>query len=314
MPSKADDPTPVPLGSRGGFSLTTDPTGTKPDDYYDEVCALSEKAINQNFERLFQMREKISLLTFWDGDEYMPRIEAKMDHPKVILDFNNTVDPALLFQLRIKEGKIYLNSGDAKGTDLSGWEITVAAALSKMNASNDPEAPATDKSAFKALTKTHEFLAPIDLDAVLAAQAGEALPEPVKMQPGDYSLTRLFASISCKFMLLFTLLSARPTLTVCDCPAVSWGLPLDEWTTCPGPNNTRMKLDTWASLNDDNQAVYSRVKLTLTDWAAHNRTSAFFTLGLEVNLPKPQDSETATYSAFYYMPLRDKAQFQLAQC
>jgi hypothetical protein len=80
--------------SRNNISLNT---GDGPDQYYDEVCALSAHTINDNFELLFKQRPEVKKLVFNDGRHGV--MTATLLPPKIMIDPN---------QERAKNPEIYL--------------------------------------------------------------------------------------------------------------------------------------------------------------------------------------------------------------
>lgn len=63
----------------------------------------------------------------------------------------------------------------------------------------------------------------------------------------------------------------------------------------PGPNGTRMTLEKWIK-EPENSVQATKVTSLLGEWAATHTHSAFFTLGLQVELPEKEESHTATFS------------------
>ena len=139
--------------------------------------------------------------------------------------------------------------------DVSNWVITVVGFLDQMtlapSAYEDARARYRAQAALDEVKKTFDF--------------PEADPQnPEKMMAGEYSVFRLFASIS----------ESR------------WAMPVSEHTRVPvGPNG--MTLDDWEKLSDDNRNNSAKVKNTLQMWALNHGKSAFFTLGLQIRVPRP---------------------------
>lgn len=85
--------------SRFTVSLRTDET--KPNEYYHQICALSENTINKNFERLFAQRgDEIAKLKYFTGDIKAGNLSAVLDPPRVTLQLQNVDNPQLLFRVR----------------------------------------------------------------------------------------------------------------------------------------------------------------------------------------------------------------------
>ncbi|KAK0614429.1 hypothetical protein B0T14DRAFT_499699 [Immersiella caudata] len=277
---------------RYNLSLSTDKesatNGKTFKEYYDQVCALSQGAINRNFEQAFAIlgdEKKTMPLEWFEGDITEGKIKARMDPPHILLDFDNAT-PFIWYKLRFRSGLLVTSSSD-EGTDLTGWEIAVSANLDEMTVSEPPKAgaeiPQDPKAAAAArkaaavaaraleeLNKTHEFLQPVPVEAPPTATPPN---QKVFMKPGEYSIHRLFAAIN----------------------SVKWGLPNTQLSTCPGPNGTRIKLDDWAEADDDNERKYTKLKSVITNWATAHRLSAFFTLGLQVRVPQPEDNPLPTF-------------------
>ena len=63
----------------------------------------------------------------------------------------------------------------------------------------------------------------------------------------------------------------------------------------PDGKGGQMTLENWTK-NPDNNAMYSMVAGTLTNWAASAKHKAFFTLGIQLKLPEA-DRKYSTYGS-----------------
>lgn len=249
--------------------------------YYDQVCALSQETINKNFETLFKQRSEkpeddLSTIS-WEGDEaHYGTITATLLPPRIIIEpYSTESSPEIYFSLRYVSQKSDLmvtaamvanptysfgpNSRieypGAEQVDVSNWVITVIGNLDEMtlnpNEHDDAKKHYETQAALGEVLKTFKF--------------PEANPDkPEKMIAGEYSVFRLFASIS----------------------QTRWTMPVMEHSRVPvGPNG--MTLEEWENLSDENRNNSAKVKLTLQMWAMNHRKSAFFTLGLQIRVPKP---------------------------
>ncbi|KAI0448400.1 hypothetical protein F5B21DRAFT_121905 [Xylaria acuta] len=249
----------VQLLSRNDISLDT---GSEQgvSEYYDQVCALSAKTINKNFEALFAQRPDIKELKYYGEEAQVGDIVATVKAPRIMIEPNQEVgrDPVVYYSVRFDKGKIYYKGSDPVKID--DWIITVAASLKRMIASTgkgmDEGEGFKSNDALQDIKQTHEL--------------PEADPSnPVKMEAGEYSIHRLFAAIS----------------------GTAWALADPELSTVP-VGSGRQTLNEWEK-NPDNKYKASKVKGSLQAWAADREYSAFFTLGLEVQIPDPVNDAEA---------------------
>ncbi|EUC47000.1 hypothetical protein COCMIDRAFT_25055 [Bipolaris oryzae ATCC 44560] len=126
------------------------------------------------------------------------------------------------------------------------------------------------QNAVNELLKDYDFRRPLAPDA-----PEKEKNEDVKMETGEYSINRLFASIN----------------------ALAWSSPQSKYTTCPlGPNGADITIDEWGVLHEDNTEKLSKIKKVLEKWATRHKDSAFFTLGLQISVPRKEDSPLPTFS------------------
>lgn len=154
----------------------------------------------------------------------------------------------------------------SKTVDISNWVVTVIASLAEMTlaptAYESQEAQYAAQAALEEAQNTFEF--------------PEADPKnPVRLMAGEYSVHRLFAAIS----------QTRWAMPVGSMSFVraeqegAQGLPV-------GPEGVTFA--EWAKASPANMNIYGKVILTLQQWAINHETSAFFTLGMQVRVPRPQ--------------------------
>ncbi|KAJ5713547.1 uncharacterized protein N7483_010728 [Penicillium malachiteum] len=271
--------------SRYTFDLQTD--HTRPESYYDQICALSEQTINKNFEKLFEQRkDDITQLKYYKGDISDGKVMAVLNPPVITLKFDD-VDAKMLFRLSFKSGYVIVGKGERNQINLSGWEIAVPANLSTMVV-NPPEAENLSKqerklanNSFHELQKTYEFHATATPEE--QRPSNDKSPPRRMMKPGEYSIHRLFAAINVSNDNVWA-----PTSDS------DWGLPDMQASSVPGPNGSRLSLQEWTE-EAENRSRQASVMHVLRSWAADHRDSALFTLGLQIQLPEKEDSRTPSF-------------------
>ncbi|KAK2006250.1 hypothetical protein LZ32DRAFT_544368 [Colletotrichum eremochloae] len=155
--------------TRNDVSLNIDGAG-ETKEYFDQICALSAKTINKNFDILFKQRPEIKELVYDNGDAGIGRLEATVKAPRILIEPNQSTNTAPEI---IDKGSIYYPGSPTVTID--GWVITVDIQ------EDDVRFPAED--ALKEIQTTHII--------------PESDPtKPIKMRAGEYSIHRLFAAIS----------------------------------------------------------------------------------------------------------------------
>lgn len=181
--------------SRNNISLDT---GPDKGDNYDQICALSVRTINANFDALWAFRpEEVTKIVFNDGEHGV--MTAFMLAPRIKVDPAQEVGapPVVHFSLRFdKESNIYYNL--KQKVDMSGWVITVTASLEELCVTpivGDDQDTLEDKlSALQPMKRTFILTGRgKDKDG---GDVRYDLDQPIKIEPGQYGIHRLFAAIS----------------------------------------------------------------------------------------------------------------------
>ena len=150
---------------------------------------------------------------------------------------------------------------------LDGWTIAVPATLNQANISPSPSNPL--KQAAQAAKALNEV------------QKSFNLRDPTRLQAGEYSIHRLFATISGIY--LQTRYQANSNL---DNAEKQWREPDENVSIAYDEvSKTHMSLKQWLQ-TDKGKALGSQLTGCLRRWAADHQSSAFFTLGLQLRLPK----------------------------
>jgi hypothetical protein len=197
--------------SRNGISLDT---GVEKDEHYDQICALSVETINANFDALWEIGPAgVQELVFNDGEHGV--LTGTMLAPRLMIDPNQERegDPFVLFSIRFgPKSNIYYSPKQSQ--DLSGWVITVKARLEELCVTpivgDDEETVYEKKRHTKQMKKIFRLVG--------AGKDGQTkeyeLDEPVKIQPGEYSIHRLFAAISGMFHSIVNTIFDSPLTSV----------------------------------------------------------------------------------------------------
>jgi hypothetical protein len=83
--------------SRNSISLNI---AGRSDEHYDQICALSQKVINENFEILFKQREEeFSSIKYWD-DQNNAKLVCDLAPPTLQLMMGASEEPEYYFELR----------------------------------------------------------------------------------------------------------------------------------------------------------------------------------------------------------------------
>lgn len=74
--------------------------GTNGADYYDQICALSQQTINDNFKALFDQRKDLVELWYKDKRGNNGVLDAILDPPQVKLQIGSSDTPELYFEIQ----------------------------------------------------------------------------------------------------------------------------------------------------------------------------------------------------------------------
>ena len=175
-------------------------TGPDKNDHYDQICALSAQTINENFQALWDLRgNEMSPLNFKDGEH--GDLTGKLLCPKVMIDPNQGTEasPCLHYLVRFGPGSsTYYN--ERQQVDMSGWVVAVSAALEEICVTpveGDSQDTLDEKAAHRE---------PIKAQFALTARGEDGkdirhdLDAPIKIEPGEYAIHRLFVAISGQYI------------------------------------------------------------------------------------------------------------------
>lgn len=162
--------------SYGPAKLDTSGTGDGL-EHYDQVCAISQAAINNAFIKLFEKQPLAARSVHWENDNVFDgQLVATMLPPQIELDVESGDSAKFLLQLRFDQGRIFLGQNTYQTID--GWVIALSLSFEDcLNASSG------DLASAATLEDTEE-------DVVFRSD------KPMKLIPGEYSINRLFAAIA----------------------------------------------------------------------------------------------------------------------
>ncbi|TPX14889.1 uncharacterized protein E0L32_004998 [Thyridium curvatum] len=253
--------------------------GTNGADYYDQICALSQQTINDNFKALFDQRKDLVELWYKDKRGNNGVLDAILDPPQVKLQIGSSDTPELYFEIHIKSGNIRLAADQIQS--INNWVITVRSHLFEAQVSPDrafdEEAAAAASAALDEIKKSHDVdaleaaIKKAQDEAVAAAEKEASAPggakKPTPIKPGDYSIHRLF----------------------CVVAQGAWSTPVESHSYLPDPEDStkRVSLKDWRESNRDSttRLMANAVSKLLSNWAEDNQESAFWNLGLQIRLP-----------------------------
>ncbi|ETS87118.1 hypothetical protein PFICI_00946 [Pestalotiopsis fici W106-1] len=252
--------------------------GTKGAEYYDQICALSQKTINENFKTLFKQRRDLVELWYKDKRGSNGVLDAILDPPQVKLQLGSSDTPELYFEIHIKSGKIKFAADQIQ--TINNWVITVRSQLFDAqvspNSSLGDEATAVAAAQLEEIKKSHdvhklELAIKKAQEEALAAAEKEAsatgAPKPTPLKAGDYSIQRLFCAIA----------------------QGQWSTPVESHSYLPDPEDgtKRISLADWRASNRDSKTrlMANAVSKLLGNWAEDNQESAFWNLGVQIRLP-----------------------------
>ncbi|KAF3916375.1 hypothetical protein ABW21_db0206232 [Orbilia brochopaga] len=259
----------------GPNAVSLNIANTNGAEYYDQICAISQETINKNFEVLFNQRKDLVELWYKDisGDDAI--LEAVLDPPQIKLEIGSSDLPELYFEIHFKTGQIKLAADKIQNID--NWVITVRSEL--FNSQVTPNPNHTDEEAALAAASLEEIKMSYNIekitDAIKSANpAGPTPPakkEPTPLEPGDYSIQRLY----------------------CVVAEGNWSVPDEERSYVPDPDfpndkSKRISLAQWRQAESDPhiRLMAHSVSMILGNWAQENQESAFWNLGIQVQLPK----------------------------
>lgn len=84
------------MADRSNLSLDVNKDG----EFYDQVCALSQKTINRNFQKLWAQRRDLMKMDYNDGDPDHGILMAKLEAPQITLDVKGASKMDIYLTLR----------------------------------------------------------------------------------------------------------------------------------------------------------------------------------------------------------------------
>ncbi|KAK6341643.1 hypothetical protein TWF696_008712 [Orbilia brochopaga] len=269
----------MPSFSRNQISLNI--ANTNGAEYYDQICAISQETINKNFEVLFAQRKELVELWYKDIRGDNATMDAILDPPQVKLQIGSSDVPELYFEIHIKTGQIKLAADKIQKID--NWIITVRSQLFDSQVSPNPNH--TEEEAEAAAAQLDEIKKSYDIGKIEAAiknaQTKSAVApgskkNPTPLEPGDYSIQRLYCVIA----------------------EGNWTVPDESRSYLPDPDfpndkSKRISIADWRASNRDSQTrlMANSVSRVLGNWAEDNQESAFWNLGIQVRLPREKVAE-----------------------
>ncbi|KAF7919315.1 hypothetical protein EAE99_008617 [Botrytis elliptica] len=257
--------------TRYDVSLNTGSGDGSNKNYYDQVCAISQKTINENFVQLFNQREGLKQISYSTPTELGGGLlEASLLPPQVRVAFSGDSTPEFLYEIHINEG--YITWSPQRSIKIDGWVITVKATLEDMAVTpqddDDEDQEALRIDAMRELKKNYK---------INSKSKG--------LKAGDYSIQRLFVAFS----------------------ESSWQSPNDEHTYVPDPKSPKdaPKLVKLRDLRASTEREHYIFRLLAKDaikvlgyWAESRQHTAYFTLGVQVRLPLSETKEAKKRATF----------------
>ncbi|TGO09979.1 hypothetical protein BTUL_0148g00130 [Botrytis tulipae] len=174
--------------------------------HYDQICAISQAAINRGFEKLFEKQPLRARSIHWSNEDVFDgQLVATMLPPQIELDVESGDSSKFTLQLRFDQGRIFLGQNTYQTID--GWVI----AFTPLSFENCLDTTIGDLAAAASVEDT--------VDNVVFKS-----DKPTKLCPGEYSIHRLFAAIA----------------------DLSWGSIIWERSYMMQPNKQKLSLEQWA--------------------------------------------------------------------
>ncbi|KAF7936534.1 uncharacterized protein EAE97_007900 [Botrytis byssoidea] len=174
--------------------------------HYDQICAISQAAINKGFEKLFEKQPLGARSVHWSNEDVFDgQLVATMLPPQIGLEVESGDSSKFTLQLRFDQGRIILGQNTYQTID--GWVI----AFTPLSFENCLDTTIGDLAAAANVEDT--------VDNVVFKS-----DKPTKLCPGEYSIHRLFAAIA----------------------DLSWGSIIWERSYMVQPNKQKLSLEQWA--------------------------------------------------------------------
>ncbi|KAM0181752.1 hypothetical protein ACHAPC_007159 [Botrytis cinerea] len=174
--------------------------------HYDQVCAISQAAINRGFVKLFEKQPLAARSIHWSNEDVFDgQLVATMLPPQIELDVESGDSSKFMLQLRFDQGRIFLGQNTYQTID--GWVI----AFTPLSFADCLNATSGDLTAAANVEDTE--------DSVVFKS-----DTPTKLCPGEYSIHRLFAAIA----------------------DLSWGSIIWERSYMMQPSRQKLSLEQWA--------------------------------------------------------------------
>ncbi|KAK6606455.1 hypothetical protein H4I96_04917 [Botrytis cinerea] len=141
--------------------------------HYDQVCAISQAAINRGFVKLFEKQPLAARSIHWSNEDVFDgQLVATMLPPQIELDVESGDSSKFMLQLRFDQGRIFLGQNTYQTID--GWVI----AFTPLSFADCLNATSGDLTAAANVEDTE--------DSVVFKS-----DTPTKLCPGEYSIHRL---------------------------------------------------------------------------------------------------------------------------
>ncbi|KAF7556919.1 hypothetical protein G7Z17_g1085 [Cylindrodendrum hubeiense] len=237
----------MPGYSSNSFTLKSNPlTG----EYFDQMYALSQGTINENFEKMFKQRPEMAGI--FHDIKNDTTLDGKLLPPTILL--NPERKSECFFQLRFESGDISFDQGDSR--NLKDWVISVRCDLK--NATLTPE-EGDDSRTIKAKAMQLKEL----------SKSFNIEPHPEKNQEiliaGEYSVHRLFAA-----------------LTTAD-----WYSPHETLSFFTARDGKVIPYKLWRE-HGGNEHFMDKFGSVLLDWSKTQRHVGLSTLRVQFSLPTSQ--------------------------
>ncbi|KAF5874207.1 uncharacterized protein Bfra_004213 [Botrytis fragariae] len=191
--------------SSGPVKLDTSGNGDEL-QHYDQVCAISQAAINKGFVKLFEKQPLAARSIHWSNEDVFDgQLVATMLPPQIELDVESGDSSKFTLQLRFDQGRIFLGQNTYQTID--GWVI----AFTPLSFADCLNTTIADLAAAASVEDTED-------NVVFRSD------RPTKLCPGEYSIHRLFAAIA-------------------DLP---WGSIIWERSYMMQPSRQKLSLEQWA--------------------------------------------------------------------
>ncbi|KHN93730.1 uncharacterized protein MAM_08401 [Metarhizium album ARSEF 1941] len=217
--------------------------------YYDQIVAVSQKIINESFDKLYDVYPEYGVVDF--SSKKIGKIKGNLLSPRLLLGGGLGSDISLtsaLYVMRFKDGEISIPADDDDDPDqvedLTGWNLAVTIDLKEQSVYVDPDA---------------------DPDTQADQQALWDFIHNKFDVPGDYSIARLYAKLADAHWSNF------------DYDNSQFGY---------NPDGSPRS---WAQLKKQFEGIDISLPFMLRKWAETQEKKGLTTTGVQFNLPPPDE-------------------------